>query len=93
MAQETGSTAAGEVAGRVVGPGGAPVAEVAVMITAGPPHADLAALTGAEGDFSFRDLAPGEYTFLANAPDHPPETRTVRLGPGEAARLEFRLGG
>ncbi|HEU4452298.1 MAG TPA: carboxypeptidase-like regulatory domain-containing protein [Longimicrobium sp.] len=86
-------TSGGRVAGRVVDPGGSPVAEAAVMITSGPPHADMAALTGADGDFSFLDLAPGEYTFLANAPDHPPETRTVRVGPGEAARLEIRLGG
>lgn len=89
-----GGAAPGEIAGRVLGPGGRPVAEAAVMITASPgPHPDIAALTRDDGTFSFRGLVPGEYTLLANAPGHPTQTRSVQVAPGQAARLDFTVGG
>lgn len=86
-------SAAGEIAGRVLGTAGTPVADAKVMITAAPgPHPDIAALTGTGGEFSFRGLAPGEYTLLANVPGAAPQTRTLSVAPGEAATLEFTVG-
>jgi len=91
MMQDPGARG-GEIAGRVLAAGGVPVTEATVMITASPgPHPDIAALTGAGGEFSFRGLPPGEYTLLANAPGSPPLTRTLAVQPGEAATLDFMV--
>ena len=90
----TEGTPGGEIAGRVLRPGGSPVAEAAVMIVGSPePHPDIAALTGGDGGFSFRALSPGEYTLMANAPGAQPMTRRVRVLPGAVATLDFTIPG
>ena len=55
--------AKGNVNGEVIDNKGQPVSDAAVMITNGPNHYDIAALTDAEGHFSFNNLSPGSYIF------------------------------
>lgn len=46
---------------------GEPVKQARVLLTSGPRHADLAALTNAMGRASFGGLLPGEYEFAVLA--------------------------
>ncbi|UOQ68247.1 carboxypeptidase-like regulatory domain-containing protein [Hymenobacter volaticus] len=43
----------------------APLEEVNVLIVSGPPHTDMAAVTGSDGRFSFNSLRPGNYLLKA----------------------------
>lgn len=60
--------AVGVLTGRVLDPGGAPVAGARVLVTASPgPVPDLAQLTGADGRFSSPAPRPGAYRIAAYA--------------------------
>jgi hypothetical protein len=60
--------AAGVLSGRVLDPGGAPVAGARVVVTASPgPVPDVAQLTGTDGRFSTPAPRPGAYRIAAYA--------------------------
>ena len=83
----------GTIEGRVVGAGGQPVAEAAVMIGAGPEHEDLAALTDGDGRFRLGGLRPGTYALLVNAGGGMVREEGVEVRDGAAAQVEVRVGG
>lgn len=59
----------GSIGGRVLGPEGAPVAGVAVMIAESTaPHPDIAQITSETGAFRFDGLSTGSYTLVAHLP-------------------------
>ena len=68
------------VRGVVLSEAGEPVKDVVVSLTAGPvPLQDIAALTGAGGDFVLTAPAPGEYVVMASYPSGQQESRTVAV--------------
>jgi iron complex outermembrane receptor protein len=83
----------GEIVGRVTTPDGEPVVEAPVMITGGPAHPDIAALTNERGEFRLTDLDPGEYTLLVNPEDRGPQTAQARVEPNRVTRLDLALPG
>lgn len=80
----------GRIAGRVSTADGRPVAGAAVLIAAGPPHADISALTGSDGEYALDDLRPGRYEILVNAEGHAPVRRQTQLQ-GGTVRVDVRL--
>jgi hypothetical protein len=71
-------TRSGSIVGVVRGPGSAPVGAASVTLLQ---DGELVAATesGATGAYRFDDLAAGEYTLTAMAPQHVPAVGTVRL--------------
>lgn len=61
------------------------------MIADGPPHPDIAALTGEKGAYDFIGLLPGEYSVLVNAAGREPARQSVTVAAGETTELDFRL--
>ena len=51
--------------GRVVDAGGVPVEGAVVWVVEGPPHPDIAAVTGPSGGFELGELEPGRYVVAA----------------------------
>lgn len=83
----------GTIEGRVVGAGGRPVAEAAVMIGAGPEHEDIAALTDGDGRFRLGGLQAGTYALLVNAGGGMAREEGVVVRDGAAVRVEVRIDG
>ena len=83
------SRAPGTVIGRVVDDGtGAPVMDVALQLD-GP--AERTALSGREGAFRIRDLAPGVYELRVSHIAYGEATRLVNVPPGETVELDVRM--
>lgn len=55
----------GSITGIIRNANDAPVEDVNVVIISGPTHNDIAALTGADGQFSFTGIQPGDYVIKA----------------------------
>lgn len=82
------------VFGRVTDESGVPIGGATVMVTGdSPQHRDIAALTDRDGRFRFAGLEPGTYTFLVNAPGHPPKTAAVTIRNQEETQLDIQLNG
>jgi len=85
------ATPMGTIAGRVVGPSGAPVAGATVAIAAGSqPHNDIAAVTAADGSFRFGSVRPGDYRVEAHA-QGVVGSAAVTVSSGARADVEIRL--
>jgi hypothetical protein len=81
----------GSIAGRVLGPTGAPLPGVTVAIVASAqPHPDIAALTGADGSFRLGGLRPGEYRLEANA-NGAVKSATVTVVAGRSTPVVIRI--
>jgi uncharacterized protein YfaS (alpha-2-macroglobulin family) len=65
-----------------------PDARVTVLDAAG--NVTAVTTTGADGTYSFENLAAGEYTVIAAG--YPPVASTLRLTPGQAHAHDLRLG-
>jgi hypothetical protein len=83
----------GTIEGRVVGAGGQPVPEAAVMIGGGPEHEDIAALTDGDGRFRLGGLQAGTYSLVVNAGGGMTRQEGVVVGDGAPASVEVRVGG
>lgn len=80
------------ISGTVMGPQGHPIARATVMFTGdSPPHADIAALSDAQGHYRFADLIPGTYMVLVNAEGYAAQTQQVQTVPGQDVHLDFHL--
>ncbi|WP_375438385.1 carboxypeptidase-like regulatory domain-containing protein [uncultured Hymenobacter sp.] len=55
----------GSITGIIRNTNHAPIENVNVLIVSGPAHTDIAAITGADGRFSFNSLRPGNYLLKA----------------------------
>lgn len=55
----------GSISGIIRNSNDAPMADVNVIIVSGPDHHDIAAVTGADGQFSFHSIQPGNYVIKA----------------------------
>ncbi|MEW2413145.1 carboxypeptidase regulatory-like domain-containing protein [Streptomyces sp. NPDC046866] len=72
---------------------GDPVAGAAVALAGGPgPYPDVAALTGADGRFSFAVSTAGVYTVQCRAPDGRTARGPAEAGAGAGAPVVLRLG-
>lgn len=89
------------ISGAVLDAHGDPVPGVAVAIADGPgPFPDVAALTGADGRFSFSVSAAGVYTVRGTAADGRRSQSSVEVGArgttsaaaSASASVELRLG-
>jgi len=72
----------GQIVGRVVDAEGEPVEEAQLLITEGPTHPDIAALTASDGRFALGGLAAGTYRLRAQATGFAACTAVVVLTPG-----------
>ncbi|MFD7631222.1 carboxypeptidase-like regulatory domain-containing protein [Streptomyces sp. NPDC059851] len=89
----TGGAGPHLIGGVVVDTDGSPVPGVAVYLTGGPgPFPDVAALTGADGRFSFSVSTEGMYTVQCRAPDGRSAQAAAAVGTGGAATVVLRLG-
>lgn len=68
-----------------------PMEEVQVMIVSGPAHADISAITGADGTFDMGSLRPGRYIIKAYASQAQSEDVPVRVYARKAAFVEMWL--
>lgn len=69
-----------------------PLANVVVMISGdSPEHADIAAITGPDGAFSFAGLQPGTYALLLNSEQHGMQRVRVTVRPGATATPHITL--
>jgi hypothetical protein len=84
------------ITGIVTDDAGQPLAEAAVAIAAAPgPVPDIAALTGPDGRFAIAAPEPGQYIFVATAPDQRTGRVSVHVGAEGAAGadVEIRVSG
>jgi hypothetical protein len=74
---------------------GRPLRDFSVqLMSLGPDGGAERAITGAGGEARFLDLAPGRYTYLAQAPGGPESASdSLRLEPAEDKHLTLRLAG
>ena len=68
-----------------------PLENVNVMIISGPSHHDLAAISGADGQFSLQSLLPGNYVLKAYGQVESKEL-PVQVGSQQIPFVEIRLG-
>ncbi len=80
---------AGSVSGFVIDPAGEPVRDVDVKIDDGATHTDTR--TDAEGQFTNRDVRPGEWTLVARHPGYAPIEMPVTVRVGQESRVEVQL--
>lgn len=82
----------GTLIGRVTDAQGQPVVDAAAIIAgSSPSHKDIAALTNAEGEFTYYGLISGIYTIIINAEGYTPKSEQVRIETGRVERVTFRL--
>ena len=80
------------IVGRVIGPGGKPIANARVYFTRGPvPLPEIAALTDDSGGFSLTAPAPGKYVLAAAAEGLTDSSATVEVGKGREANVDIKL--
>jgi Carboxypeptidase regulatory-like domain len=82
----------GSIRGVVLTEHGEPVEGATVIITAGPPHQDLAALTTDDGRFELAGLLPGTYSLLVTSPTGKQQALQTSVLPGQASMVEVRIG-
>jgi TonB family protein len=81
---------AGEFDGRLlIADTGAPMAGAELTVT-GPDGFERKLVTDAEGAWSLRDLAPGQYTVQASLPGYVPLRNAERVVAGEAVEVTYR---
>ncbi|MGH9836790.1 MAG: carboxypeptidase-like regulatory domain-containing protein [Blastocatellia bacterium] len=88
------ATGRGHIEGTVVDEQRRPLAEVIIGIkatTSSEPYPEVAPVTNAKGEFSFPDLATGQYTLLAAREGFREQTKTVVVQDRKTARVEFVL--
>ena len=78
----------GAIKGRVLRDG-QPVMDVPVSITEGPSHPDIAALTGANGEYMFNDLEPGYYVIQAYMDNANAVTKKCTVAAGQTTVLDL----
>lgn len=82
--------APGSIRGVVTDHQGRTIPDVTIIIrTSDRPHPDIAAVTDAEGCFTFPDLLPGSYVLAAFGAEPSGAEVSVRVEPGTAARVGF----
>ena len=64
--------------------------DASVVITQGPVHSDMAAMTNQDGTFEFANLTPGQYLIRAYA-DTTSDDVPVRVYAGKTAFVEIWL--
>jgi hypothetical protein len=74
----------GSISGTVVDQSGATVAGAQVKITRSDPALSLEDVSGADGQFSFANVAPGPFQFTITASGFAPQESSGVLQPGEA---------
>ena len=90
--QDVAMTGSGTLRGTVRTSGGHPVAEARVTLLDSAGTVVAAVTTGADGNFRFTDLEPGEYTVMASG--YPPVATALRIEDGHTERdlhLSHRL--
>jgi hypothetical protein len=68
----------------------APLADVNVLIVSGPPHHDIAAVSGSDGRFSLGNLQPGNYVLKASGQVESNDV-LVQVLPDQHAFIEIQL--
>jgi protocatechuate 3,4-dioxygenase beta subunit len=81
----------GTLTGLVSDAAGGPVADAAVVLGDGPPHPDIAAVTGASGQFRFDALEPGEYEVIVNRASAGTARVSSRVEAGRITRIHVTL--
>ncbi len=81
----------GTLTGLVSDLSGRPVADAAVMLGDGPPHPDIAALTGESGEFRFEALEPGQYEVIVNPAAAGSARVRSRVEPGRVTRIQVTV--
>jgi hypothetical protein len=81
------------IAGRVLDATGSPLVGATVALgSSSVPVSDIAARTGADGQFRRGGLDPGTYTVEVSHPDYPLHREPVEVADGQVLTLEIRLG-
>ena len=73
----------GSISGTVVDPSGAVVAGARVRLSGGDQSPSQEVLTGADGQFSFANIAPGPFQLTVTSAGFAPQTSSGILHPGE----------
>jgi hypothetical protein len=82
----------GSIEGTAVDEQRRPLAEVIIGITAttsSEPYPEIAPITNEKGEFSYPELAPGQYTLLAAREGYRNQTKTVTVEDRKITRVEF----
>jgi TonB-dependent receptor len=87
LAGSVGAQSGGELAGRVTGPGGNPVANASVYTLEGQFHA----ITDRAGEYRMRGVPAGPRRVVVRYVGYRSDTLTVTVQPGRATRLDFAL--
>lgn len=84
----------GNVTGKVVSDGGAPISDAAVSIRSGPGTEslpELPILTGPDGEFQLLGLPEGDFTIDAYHDGFEVGSASVSVGKGGAAQVQIRM--
>lgn len=81
----------GEIQGFVNTVDRRPVEGAVAFILDGPAHPDVAAVTDAQGQFRFSDLAPGAYVVSVSAEGSEPVHELVQVESGRSSRTDVLL--
>lgn len=92
MRKSTASPAKGSMQGVLKNDREMALPDANVVITQGPVHSDLAAMTSEDGTFEFANLTPGQYLIKAYA-NTTSDVVPVRVYPGKTAFVEIWLSG
>ncbi|WP_029135756.1 carboxypeptidase-like regulatory domain-containing protein [Nakamurella lactea] len=91
----TMTSSMGRITGRILGPGGAPVADATVVATDGirtwPVTSAASAGVVPAGGYVISGLAAGTYTVTATGPDGEPHTALVTVAAGSSATQDFAV--
>jgi hypothetical protein len=79
------------LAGVITDPSGAVVPQAAVEITNPATGYIRVVKSGAKGDYSFDQIAPGSYTVTVSAPNFAPQSEQVELLVATPSKLNFKL--
>ena len=91
QAQEEAPPTTGSARGTVVDPNGEAIKGAKVALTSNAIGQSLSATTGADGGFSFADLAPGDYVLHVEKATFKPWQTTVTVQAGVATRTDVSL--